>query len=351
MPSPTKISRKKSKRSRFWLLTALLGFLFLKSCSKETAEESTPFKENRVEIAPDHFPKAELEPGHHLTKERIALGKKLFFDPILSRDQDISCASCHLPALAFSDGLPTSVGTQGRLHNRNSPSLMNVLWQPYLFMDGGNPSLESQVIGPIEEHREMDLPFTEALARVAARAEYQALFKWAFDDDVNPHTLSLALASYERSLVSYDSPFDRYYYGGEENVLNASAKRGLQLFESARLNCSACHQFPLSTDFSFQNNGLKTQYLDPGRARVTNNLAADEGKFKVATLRNIALTAPYMHDGSLATLEEVIDHYASGGSAHPLKSEKITGFSISASEKADLIEFLKALTDTNSYQR
>lgn len=341
--------RIKFPRLPFW--GVVLGLISIAACTKPSELRNTTFSETRVEVAIPHFPSPVLEEGHHLSEERIALGKKLFFDPVLSRNQDISCASCHLPHLAFTDGLRTSIGTEGRRHNRNSPTLLNVLWQPYLFMDGGNPSLESQVVGPIEEHREMDLPFTEAIARVAAIPEYQKLFEWAFDDDVNPYTLSLALASYERSLLSYHSAFDRYYYGGDSSALSASAKRGLALFKSAELKCQQCHELPLTTDFTFQNNGLKEIYLDPGRARVTNNIAEHEGQFKVATLRNIALTAPYMHDGSLATLTEVIEHYASGGSSHRLKSEKITGFSISASEKADLIEFLKSLTDTNSYRQ
>lgn len=348
----SKIVGWKTKFARLLFVSGLLGFLLFSGCAKEKVQEDKyAFRESPVQITIPHFPAYSLEAGHELSAEKIAVGKKLFFDPIISRNRDISCASCHLPHLAFSDGLATSVGTEGRVHNRNSPTLFNVLWQPYLFMDGGNPTLESQVVGPIEEHREMDLPFTEAIARVAANETYQNLFKWAFNDDVNPFTFSLALASYERSLVSYNSAFDRFYYQGDSLALNASAQRGLALFKSAELKCADCHQLPLTTDFSFQNNGLKEVYLDPGRARVTNNLAEHEGQFKVATLRNITLTAPYMHDGSLASLEEVIEHYASGGSNHPLKSEKIKGFAISASEKADLLEFLKSLEDTSSYQQ
>lgn len=330
----------------------LLGglVLFLYACRDEV-QNPAPTSSEIVKIEIAHFPEMPLEEDKYLTKERIALGKALFFDPILSRNQDVSCSSCHLTDLAFTDGLAVSVGTEGRMHNRNSPTLFNVAWQPYLFMDGGNPSLESQVIGPIEEHREMDLPFTEAVARVAARNDYQELFQDAFAADVNPYTLSLALATYERALVSFNSDFDRYYYGGDSSALAEDAKRGLALFTSDRLQCSSCHTFPLTTDFSFRNNGLKEIYLDPGRARVTNNIPEHEGQFKVATLRNISLTGPYMHDGSLETLEQVIDHYASGGSTHPLKDSLIGGFSISESEKQDLIAFLFALTDTSSYQQ
>lgn len=331
-----------------YLLGAL--FIFLVACHDE-AEILSPAGPKLFQIDISHFPEMPLEEDKFLSAERVALGKTLFFDPILSRNQDISCASCHLTELAFTDGLAVSVGTEGRLHNRNSPTLFNVAWQPYLFMDGGNPTLESQVIGPIEEHREMDLPFTEALARVAARDDYQQKFQAAFGADVNPYTLSLALATYERSLVSYNSAFDRFYYGGDHSAMTAEAKRGLALFNSERLQCSSCHTFPLTTDFSFRNNGLKENYLDPGRARVTNNMAEHEGQFKVATLRNIALTAPYMHDGSLESLEQVINHYASGGSNHRLKDSLISGFSISESERQDLIAFLLALTDTTSYKQ
>jgi cytochrome c peroxidase len=330
---------------------ALLGLiLFLFSCQKEpTIIQPEPDK--AISIAIPHFPKMPIDSGKFVTKGRAELGRDLFFDPILSRNFDISCATCHLTNLAFSDGLKTSIGTEGRLHDRNSPTLFNVAWQPYLFMDGGNPSLESQVIGPIEEHREMDLPFTEAIARVAADAIYAKRFQEVFELPVSAYTLTLAIATYERTLVSYKSDFDEYYYYGDSSALNGEEKRGLALFTSNALNCVSCHQFPMTTDFSFQNNGLYADYSDdPGRARVTNNLSEHEGQFKVATLRNIALTAPYMHDGSISTLSEVIDHYASGGSQHPLKSDLIKGFSISADDKAALITFLESLTDTVSYK-
>jgi cytochrome c peroxidase len=328
-----------------------LSLLLFAACAKDkpvTIDNSQAV----INLAIPHFPSMEMDSDKFITKARAELGKELFFDPILSRNFDISCSSCHLTNLAFTDGLKVSVGTDGRLHNRNSPTLFNVGWHPYFFMDGGNPSLESQVIGPIEEHREMDLPFTEAIARVAADAHYPEKFEKVFDLPVSAYTLSLALATYERTLVSYRSAFDEYNYYGDSLALTKQEKRGLALFKSEALSCKSCHQFPLTTDFSFQNNGLYEDYsADPGRARVTNNLAEHEGQFKVATLRNIALTGPYMHDGSLSTLSEVIDHYASGGSQHPLKSDLIKGFTISADDKAALIAFLESLTDTVSYKK
>lgn len=336
----------KSRTVGALLLT--VGLFFMMACGQEKAEPSD--LNQTLVLEPGHFPKLDLDTGQVPTAKRIALGKRLFFDPILSRDNSISCSSCHLPEKAFTDGRKVAKGIESRQHKRNSPTLFNVAWQPYLFMDGGNPSLESQVIGPIEDHREMDLPFTEAMAKVAARADYQAQFQEAFASDVNPYTLSRALAIYERALVSANSAFDRYEYGSESSALSAAQIRGLELFRSDQLKCAQCHQLPLSTNFKFENNGLKKVYQDSGRARVTNDLENDEGKFKVASLRNIELTAPYMHDGSLEDLDAVIEHYASGGEGHRLQSPLVAGFNISAQQKADLIAFLRALTDTVSYK-
>lgn len=345
MDTTTKYSLKCFKPGSLWLL----GFFFLLACEANKAVDD-PVEEGRLSFAIPHFPEMPVPKDRPVTAKRVALGKKLFFDPILSRDRNISCGSCHFPRLAFSDGLPTSIGSEGRRTLRNSPTLFNVAWQPYMFMDGGNPSLESQAIGPIEEHNEMDLPFTEAMARVAADSAYQDLFQEAFGDDVNPFTLTTALGTFQRALVSYRSAFDRFHYEGDMGALSASAQRGLRLFTSQKLQCESCHRFPLTTDFSFQNNGLKADYAnDLGRGRITLD-SLDNGKFKVPTLRNIALTAPYMHDGSLTTLEAVIEHYARGGSQHANQSPRVTGFTISAQEKADLLAFLQSLTDTSSYR-
>lgn len=328
----------------------LLSFLFLVACADEPPL-SGPSDNGPVNIAISHFPQIPVPADRPLTKKRIALGKRLFEDPILSRNNNISCASCHLTPKAFTDGLPVSVGTEGRRTLRNSPTLFNVAWQPYLFMDGGNPTLESQAIGPIEEHSEMDIPFTQAMARVANHPDYPVLFKEAFADDVNPFTLTTALGTYQRALVSYNSRFDQFFYFGDSSALSLSEQNGLALFVSQNLSCQSCHSLPLTTNFNFENNGLKADFSnDEGRARVTLN-PADIGKFKVATLRNVELTAPFMHDGSLETLEQVIEHYASGGKNHPLQSELINGFTISESEKQDLVNFLKALTDTNSFRQ
>lgn len=325
------------------------SFIFLSACQKNSESSSQSDLDALVELSIPYFPEMPVPLDKPITEKRIALGQKLFFDPILSRNNDISCATCHLPEYAFTDALDFSIGTEGRRTERNAPTLFNLAWHPYFFMDGGNPELESQILGPIENPNEMDLPFTEAMARVANHPEYPDLFEEAFGDGVSPITLSTAIATYERVLVSYNSPFDQYYYQSNKSALSEAAKRGLDLFLSNELNCSSCHALPLTTNFNFENNGLYTFYQDAGRVRITE-IAQDSGKFKVPTLRNIELTAPYMHDGGLKSLEEVIDHYASGGKNHVNKSPLLTGFQISESQKMDLILFLKSLTDTVSYK-
>ena len=188
------------------------------------------------------------------------------------------------------------------------------------------------------------MDFQDAVDRLARHPEYPALFKEAFDRPVDGFGLVRALASFERSLLSGNSAYDQYIRG-DENALSPDAKAGLELFKSERLGCNNCHSGILFTNFQFANIGLDADYTsDPGLTRITRDYA-DEGKFRVPSLRNVEVTAPYMHDGSLSTLDEVIDHYASGGINHPVKSPLITGFQISSQEKDQLIAFLKSLTD------
>jgi len=331
------------------LIFICTGFLFALafSCQQKNSHKPTIVK---VDL-PDYFPPIPLPDDNPLSREKIELGKKLFFDPILSRHKDLSCSSCHLPALAFTDGKVKSINVGGEPTLRNAPSLLNIAYHPYFFMDGGNPTLESQLIAPIENPLEMDLPFPEAVNRVASDSEYIFLFKKVFDTTVSPFTLSRAIAAYERSLLSYNSPFDQYHYQKKENALSEKAKAGFKLFKSEEFACSSCHSGVLFTDFKFRNNGLKDNYEDdPGRGRITLK-DEDIGKFKTPSLRNVALTAPYMHDGSLKTLDEVLMHYASGGSKHTNKDSLIKGFELTETDKELLIEFLKSLNDTSSYRQ
>lgn len=322
----------KRKWQPFGLSFSLL-FLLLHSCSK-------PYE---LEI-PKGFEAPTFPKDNSLTEERVALGKKLFYDPILSRDSTISCNSCHKQVFAFADPRPISPGIEGRLGKRNAMSLVNVAYSKKMNRDGGVPKLDLQAIVPIETEEEMDFTAHEIAERLKRIPEYQNLFTKAYDRGPDAFTITRALGAFQRTLISGNSPYDQAEFRGNKNALTASAQRGKALFFSERLNCTKCHSGFNFSSGEFANNGLYENYADNGRKDVT--LAdKDIGLFKIPTLRNIELTAPYMHDGSLATLQEVLEHYNSGGKVHPNKSKDIKALNLSAAEKKDLIAFLKALTD------
>lgn len=316
-------------------------------CRKDPAvpvmETDAPFP---LQLPPG-APTPDIPADLPFTVASVKLGKALFFDPRLSRDGSVSCATCHHPDRAFSDTLPVSTGIEGRQGFRNSPTLGNVVYHPDLFRDGGVESLERQVIAPVQDPVEMDHSIQLAAASVANEPDYERWSQLAYGRPLDALVVTRAIASYERTLISGWSRFDRFLYQGELTALTEAEVRGWELFNSPELNCTACHNgFDLS-DHSFQNIGQYMDYEDRGRERITLD-PSDIGKFKVPTLRNIALTAPYMHDGSMASLEEVVDHFASGGLPHPNKSPFLTNFALSMQEKADLIAFLRALTDDRS---
>jgi parallel beta-helix repeat protein len=283
------------------------------------------------------------------TAEQIELGRLLFFDPVLSQNNDIACASCHQPDLGFSDGRPTSVGTSGVPVQRSAPSLWNVGFVQNLFWDGRETSLEKQAEIPLTNPDEMGVTDTAALvAELAAIPAYVQRFQAAFggEQPVSLEKMTAALAAFERSLLSQNSPFDRYA-AGDFDALSPQQRRGLALFRSGATRCFECHAAPTFASEGFRVIGVPDD--DPGRAGV----AADAlpGAFKTPTLRNIALSAPYMHDGSLATLADVLDFYAEGaGRAHGIENVDalVNGFEMSESEKADLLAFLYALTDESN---
>lgn len=325
----------------------LLAVALLTACGDRSAENGvihTAVDTTRVEITvPRGFPQPHIPADNPLTKARIALGRKLFFDPVLSADSSISCASCHKPANAFSDVVALSAGVEGQHTDRNSPSLLNVAFHPYLMREGGSRNLELQILVPLESPNEMNLLIGEACERLNSLPEYRELFTEAFGTRATPYTLTRALASFERTLVSANTPYDRFARG-DSTALDALAITGFSLFNSDRLACGKCHSGMLFTDFSFRNNGLYAEYKDGGRRRLTL-LPEDEGKFKVPTLRNITLTGPYMHDGSLETLEEVLDHYAEGGKGHRNQDSLVRPLHLLPGEKEAVIAFLKSLTD------
>ncbi len=331
---------------------------------------------------PKGFPPPLVPANNPLTKEKVALGRHLFYDKRLSANGTLSCAGCHEQARAFTDGRPLGIGSTGQVHPRNSMTLANVAYAAT--MTWANPvltTLEQQARVPmfgIDPIVELGIrgKETEVLGALRAEEKYSTLFPAAFPGEADALTLDnvvRALASFQRTLISGRSAFDRYRYDGDANALTAEQKRGLELFGSETLECFHCHggfNFTDAVAFEgvpgerrFHNTGLYniggTGAFPPGNHGLIEftGVASDMGKFKAPTLRNIEKTAPYMHDGSIATLEEVIEHYAAGGrtitsgpyagvgKANPFKSGFIVTFTISRDDKAAVVAFLRALTD------
>lgn len=331
---------------------------------------------------PEGYPVPAIPADNPMNQAKVDLGRHLFYERALSLDQSLSCASCHEQARAFSDGKSLPTGVTGVKHPRNSMALVNLAYSNTLTWNNPHLSrLETQMLLPIfgETPPEMAMSGKEdlLLERLKAKPLYQAKFKAAFANDPQPISLlhlTQALASFERSLISANSPYDRYVYLGDEKALSESARRGEALFFSETTECFHCHGGFNFSDSSghagttfvetpFHNTGLYN--LDGKGAYPPDNTGVyelshqerDMGRFRAPTLRNIAVSAPYMHDGSIATLEEVIEHYAAGGrritqgayagngAANPYKSGFVKGFNLSTQEKADLIAFLKSLTD------
>lgn len=318
----------------------VISILLCSSCNKD--EEG--IKYDYSHFIPSHFPIPISNPDSIPTEAQFTLGKKLFFDPILSRDGSLSCASCHKPSLAFADTVSVSAGVEGRLGNRNSPSLANVVYQKKLLKEGGLPTLEMQVLVPIQEHAEFDNNIVEISDKLMTIPKYVEMSQAAYKRDPDPYVITRAISAFERTLFSGDSKYDQFLNG--RTKLTAIEEQGLNLFMSNKTNCSNCHSGFLLTNQNIENNGLYSVYKDIGAMRLTQN-PSDEGKFKIPSLRNIALTYPYMHDGSLKTLKEVIEHYNSGGRDHKNKNTLIKPLNLSQSEIEALVAFLSTLTDYN----
>lgn len=295
-----------------------------------------------VEVrVPEGFAALPVPSQNPLFAERVALGERLFFDPALSRDGSVSCGSCHLPDAAFTDGRARSVGVGGKTGLRNAPSLLNVAYRTTLFWDGGALFLESQARVPLEDEHEMALPVEDALDRLRQHPEYPALFAEAFDGEgPTVRTLTYALAAYQRTLVSAPTAFDRYR-AGDPGALAADARQGLALFE---VHCASCHAGPLLTSEGFANNGVSVTDEDPGRARITFS-DVDRGTFRVPSLRAVARTAPYFHDGRFQTLEAVVAHYDRGGDGTPGQSPRVRPLRLTVAERTALVAFLRTLDD------
>ena len=278
------------------------------------------------------------------TAEKIALGKQLYFDGRLSADNKVSCASCHDPAKGFSNGEQFATGVEGQKGGRNSPTIINSAYAKLQFWDGRAKSLEDQAMGPVQNPIEMKMTAEAVVAKLNAIEGYKQQFQQVFASEVTADGIAKAIAAYERTVLSGDAPFDKFQ-AGDKAALSESAARGKKLF-FGKANCTACHSGASFTDNGFHNIGLPG--TDDGRATI-NKSEGDKGAFKTPTLREIARTAPYMHDGSLKTLEEAVAHYNKGGTPHPQRDEEIFPLKLTDAEAADLVTFLKEGLASASY--
>lgn len=318
-----------------------LSSVFLLACS------SAP--EAKV-IHPDaekSYPKFDVPEDNAITDARVALGQKLFFDARLSLDNSIACASCHIPEHAFSDTVRLSIGVDGKLGKRNAPSLANVAYAPLLMRDGGVFTLEAQVFVPVHDSLEMNYNLDSVVHRLSDDEEIQDLSKEAYGVELTGYEITRALACYERTLLSFESVYDDYLKGVAK--LSPEEEYGLELFSGDKFKCTQCHSGILFTDHQFQVNGLTLRKQDDmGREAITAR-DEDRWKYKVPSLRNVELTYPYMHDGSIETLEEVVRAYidSSGTEFSPYNQ------SIEATDKEirAIVAFLRTLTDRKFVER
>jgi cytochrome c peroxidase len=320
--------------------------IMLMSCATEPeAPTHDPF------AIPANLPPVPIPASDPLTQAKVELGRALFYDKRLSLDGSVSCASCHRQETAFADGgRQTSRGVGGNNGQRNSPMIVNSAYQPYFFWDGRAQTLEEQAMGAFLSKIEMAAD-TLAVAALLRSEDYKGRWYAAFGDTTVSMTMAMrAIATFERTLISADSPYDRYIRG-QASALSAAQRRGMRLFFSDRTMCSNCHGGPNFTDNSFANIGLFRHYFDRGRYSITKRIE-DEALFKTPTLRNVALTPPYMasgdsDDGELWTLEAVVEHYNKGGFNFPTQDDRVKRLNLTKQEQADLVAFLHALTDSS----
>ena len=319
----------------FFLLAVILS-----GCAEEGLQDKPiSFKQ------PHYFPTINFPEGNEPSLLRFELGKKLFYEVKLSMNEDQSCASCHRLPSAFTDGRTVSSFHENEFA-RNAPTLSNLAWSPYFMSEGGVPTLELQALGPIHEKHELSLSMEEVIARLKSSSNYSALSKSAYGRELDAFAITRALACFERALISGDSKFDRYYFL-KSNDYSVLERQGMDLFFSERTQCSSCHSLPFFTDYQFYSLGLED--ADIGLERKTYS-EADRGKFKTPTLRNIELTAPYMHGGSMSSLEEVVSFYNTGGGTRITKDSRVNTMNLSKEEETALVAFLKTLTDWNFVQ-
>ena len=336
------------------LITSTICILLI-SCERDIAVEipiePVLYNPTFVEfISPIGFPPANIPFDNPMTEEGISLGKKLFNDPILSVNNQQACVNCHLQEFSFTDPLQFSVGTSGSIGHRNSMALVNLAWGTSNLWDGSTSSLEEQALDPVTSPIELhSISWGQVIDEIKNTEVYPDLFYKAFGVvDFDSTHVAKAIAQFERSLVSAQSKFDLYVQ--RKTNLTDSELRGMEIYMTEKGDCFHCHSYPFMTNHDFHNNGLDSEpFTDNGLGDFTGEIL-DNGKFKTPTLRNIAFTAPYMHDGRFATLEEVVEHYNSGGiessTVDPLMKHVGKGLGLTEQEKTDLVKFMLTFTDT-----
>ena len=327
-----------------WSVIIVSTIIFF-NCSKPfNIPDDLPLEYN----IPSGFPEVTFPKGSEPTLLRAQLGRIFFYDKRLSANQEVSCGTCHALSAAFTDGKNLPIGLSGIPGKRNVPTLTNVGYQPYLLFEGGVPTLETQALVPLHDSLEMGMNMMNAVAKLNEDEYLRALTKKAYQrDSIDPWVVTRSLAIFQRMFISGDSSFDRYKRG-QKDAMSEAAIRGMNLFFSDRTQCGSCHGGTFFTDYAFYDIGIHSMD-DAGRFRVTHQ-PADSGKFKTPTLRNIAITSPYMHDGSIKSLDDVLAYYNRGGDDSPRKDPRIRELNLSEIELAELKEFLDGLTDWNFVQ-
>lgn len=335
------------------LVLIFLGFSIL-GCNEDSDNKTiveNPLQTLREFEIPPRFPIPKLPEDNPLTEEGISLGRMLFYDPILSADSTQACGSCHVQEFAFTDnGKRFSVGIDSIQGDRNAMAVINVAWIENLFWDGRAKGVEGQAFGPVVNPVEMHETWENVVEKLKKHSIYPDLFTKTFRQtegeivEIDSVLVVKAIAQFERTLISSNSKYDKFLRG--ELSLSDSEKRGNNLFFTEKADCFHCHGNALGTDNIFHNNGSDPAGIDPGLFKVTEDFN-DYGMFRTPTLRNIQLTAPYMHNGSFNTLEEVVNHYNSGGGIFQSnKDPLIRPLGMTAQEREDLVAFLKTLTDS-----
>ena len=323
--------------------TVFVFLLAIAIVAASAQRQSTVHAEERF-LANGLLPPMPVPEDNPQTDAKIRLGKQLYFDKRLSSDNTISCASCHRPDAAWADTGPVSEGVAHKKGGRNSPTILNAGYSVPQFWDGRALRLEKQAVGPVQNPLEMDLTIPELLRRLNAIPGYVKQFQDVFGSEPTEELVAKAIASFERTIVSANSPYDKYLQG-DESAMSGAAVRGMDLFKG-KGHCIVCHSGPYFSDTQYHNLGIgykSGSFADPGRHDVTHR-PRDMGAFKTPGLRSVALTPPYLHDGSEPTLEAVIDLYNRGSVPNPNLDPAMLPLNLTKREKADLVEFLKALT-------